>query len=460
MLDLGLIAVLAGLLALGLRRPFLWVLTYIYVDIVSPQKISYGLLASVPVSLVMFVAAFASWLVLDDKRDSRFTLRQGLMVLLLLYCGLTTLLAQFPAEAASKWSWVWKALVFAIFLPLTLRTRLRIEAAALFMVLSLSAIVIGGGIKTLGGGGGYGQLSLLVNDNTGIYEGSTLSMVAVAMIPLVVWLARHGTIFRPDWRVTLFAAGLVFACGLIPVGTQTRTGLLCLALLAGMSLRSARRPLLYLASIAAVLAVAIPFLPASYTGRMSTIENHQSDQSASTRLAVWAWTLDYAKDRPFGGGFNSFLANHIQMEIVDTRTSGSTVTVETTMVQDEARAFHSSYFELLGEQGWPGLGLWLALQAAGLWQMEVLRRRWRKRTGPDEQWQAPLANALQQAQVIYLVGGAFVGIAYQPMILTIIGLQCGLWSYLQRIERGRDDDGPGQLSRPSRRPRRRPMVAA
>ena len=41
MLDLALTAFALVLLALGLRRPFLWVLAYLYVDIVAPQKISY-----------------------------------------------------------------------------------------------------------------------------------------------------------------------------------------------------------------------------------------------------------------------------------------------------------------------------------------------------------------------------------------------------------------------------------
>ncbi|MCK9541339.1 MAG: putative O-glycosylation ligase, exosortase A system-associated [Novosphingobium sp.] len=434
MLDLGLAGFVAGLLALGLRRPFLWVLAYIYVDIVAPQKISWFLLASVPISLIVFVLAFGGWLALDDKRDSRFSFRQGLMVLLLCYCGYTTLVAEFPVEAATKWSWVWKALVFAIFLPLTLRTRLRIEAAALFMVLSLSAIVIGGGIKTLAGGGGYAQLSLLVNDNTGLYEGSILSTVAIASVPIVVWLAKHGTVFPPDWRVRVFAAALIFACLLIPVGTQARTGLLCIGLLAILSLRMVKRRMLYLALIGASVAMAIPFLPASYTERMSTIENHKSDQSASTRLAVWSWTLDYVRDHPFGGGFDSYLANRIRVTTLDTQSSGNTTAIEATVVEDQARAFHSSYFELLGEQGWPGLAIWLLLQFTGLWQMERVRRRWKDRDGPDEQWQAPLANALQQAQIIYLFGGAFVGIGYQPLILCIIGLQCALASYLKRVE--------------------------
>ncbi|HEY0959530.1 MAG TPA: DUF5935 domain-containing protein [Novosphingobium sp.] len=434
MLDLALAAFVFGLLALGLKRPFLWVLAYLYIDVVAPQKISWFLLASIPISLIVFVLAFGGWLVADSKQGSRFTLRQGLMLVLLAYCGYTTMTADFPVEAADKWSWVWKAMVFAIFLPLTLRTRLRIEATALFMVLAAGSIIITGGIKTALGGGGYGALYFFVNDNTGLYESSIISCVAIAIIPLILWLAKHGTIYRPDWRVKLFAAALIFACMLIPVGTQARTGLICIGVLAVLSLRTAKRRFLYIALSGVAGLMAIPFLPASFTERMSTIENHQADESASTRLAVWGWTWDYVQDHPFGGGFDAYRGNKIRYRKVSADTAGSTTEVAAEYIEDESRAYHSSYFEMLGEQGWPGLSLWLWLHTLGLWQMERLRRRWKDRSGEGQQWQAPLANALQQAQVIYLVGSVFVGIAYQPFVLMLIGLQCALWSYLKRID--------------------------
>ena len=59
MLDLVLVAFIGLLLALGLKRPFFWVLAYIYIDIVAPQKIGWGFIQSLPVSLVAFAAAFA-----------------------------------------------------------------------------------------------------------------------------------------------------------------------------------------------------------------------------------------------------------------------------------------------------------------------------------------------------------------------------------------------------------------
>ena len=435
MTDLFLAAFLAGLLALGLRRPFLWVLAYLYVDIVAPQKISWFLLASLPVSLIVFVLAFGGWLLLDDKRDSRFGFRQILLVLLLLYCGATTLNADFPQPAAEKWEWVWKALVFAIFLPLALRTRLRIEATALVMVLSVSTIVVVGGIKTLAGGGGYGTLHLLVNDNTGLNEGSILSTVAIAVIPLIAWLARHGTVFRPDWRVRGYALALGFACLLIPIGTQARTGILCLGVLVVLALRTVRHRVLFagLAGLAALIAV--PFLPASYTARMSTIENHAADQSASTRFAVWQWTLGYAAEHPFGGGFEAYRGNRLSVDLVDAEADGNTTAVETKTVEDRGRAYHSSYFEMLGEQGYPGLALWLLLHLLGVWQMEKIYRRYRRKSEEqDDAWIAPLAAALLQAQIVYLVGSGFVGIAFQPFCYMIVALQCGLWSWVKRRE--------------------------
>jgi probable O-glycosylation ligase (exosortase A-associated) len=439
MLDLALLAFIALFLALGLKRPFIWVLAYIYVDAVAPQKIGWSLIHVLPLSLITFIAAFGGWIFFDPKRGSRFTMRQALIGALLVYCAVSTTMADFPVEAAAKWDWVWKALLFAMFMPLTLRTRLRFEATALIMVLALGTIVVNGGIKTALGGGGYGTLALLVRENAGLYEGSILSTAAISTIPLVLWLAQHGTIFKPDWRAKTFAAALIFASLLIPVGEAARTGLMCAGFLALLLLRSAKQRFLYAGLGAVALLLSVPFLPQSFLARMGTIAGHSEDESASTRVAVWMWTLDYVKDHPFGGGFDAYRSNSFTypMKKVTGPPGNEQVTME--LVTDKARAYHSSYFEMLGEQGWPGLILWLWLQLLGVWQMERIRGRFRKTEEGTGSWQWGLATALQQAQLTYLLGAAFVGIAYQPYIFMLIGLQCGLWSYVKRTH----DQAPG-----------------
>ncbi len=438
MRDLFFVGYLVALLLIAFKRPFLFTLIYAYIDIVAPQRLSYFMLNSIPLSLVVFALALLGYLIADTKQDSRFSIRQGMMILLLAYCGYTTLQAEVPVAALEKWDWVWKALVFAIFLPLTLKTRLRLEALALFMVLCAATLIITGGIKTLASGGGYGVLVLLVDNNSGLYEGSIISTVAICIIPLILWLSHHGTIFPPDWRVRLFAYALIFSALLIPIGTQARTGLVCIAVWAVLQLRFVRYRMIYAGLAAAIGVLSIPLLPQSFTERMGTIENYKADQSASTRLAVWQWTWDYAKQHPFGGGFDVYRINKLTYELSEVDVSQyeewgiNPDDVDARVVEDEARAFHSSYFEMLGEQGYPGLILWLMIHVGGLWRMELLRRRYSKSQKREEQWVAPLAIALQNAHMIFLVGALFVGIAYQPFVYMLVALQIGLDTYMAR----------------------------
>lgn len=416
MIDFIFLAFIGYVLALGLRRPFLWVLLYVYIDILAPQRIGYSIIASLPVSLIAFAAAFGGWLVFERKEGARFTLRQGLMLALLIYCWWTTGNADFPEAAATKWDWVWKALLFAIFLPLTLTTRARIEGLAMVLLLSVATIVIGTGMKTVLGGGGYENLKFFVNDNSGIYESSTLATVAIGLIPMLWWFVRHGTIIRPHCVVTAFAVALTFACLLVPIGTEARTGLLCIAALGVLMLRYTRRRFVFIAGAAVLGLSALPFLPQSYYDRMSNLAEPGGDESASTRVAVWEWTIDYASEKPFGGGFDAYRGNRFSYVMPVKEVAGNTTSVEYREVVDEGRAYHSSIFEMLGEQGWPGLIIWLTLHGLGLWQMERIQRRWRSHKDEAERWIAPFAAALQMSAMIYIVGALFQGIAYQPVM--------------------------------------------
>jgi putative inorganic carbon (hco3(-)) transporter len=435
--DLFFVGYLGLLLLFAFKRPFLFTLVYAYVDIVAPQRLSYFLLNSIPLSLILFGFAFAGFMLSDDKKDVRITPRWCLLVLLLAYCAMThSFFAVEPVAAQEKWDWVWKALVFAIFLPLTLRTRLRIEALALMLVLCASALIVTGGLKTVAGGGGYGVMVLLVDNDSGLYESSIISCVAIAIIPLVLWLAKHGTIFKPEWRVQTYAAALIFACLLIPIGVQARTGLVCVAVLAILQLRDVKRRALYIIGAITLGLVTIPFLPASFTERMGTIKSYNEDESASTRIAVWKWTWEFVKTHPFGGGFNAYVQNKIVYHIPVKDDNGfDTGEVDSGEVTDEGRAYHSSYFEMLGEQGYPGLIIWLLIHVGGVWRMEQLMRIYRKRGREDEAWVIPLARSLQSAQIIYLVGSLFVGIAFQPFVYMLVAMQISLDSYLARRRR-------------------------
>lgn len=458
MRDIAFIAFIGILVLMALKRPFIFTLGYAYVDIVSPQRLSYFLLNSIPISMIMAALALAGWLIADDKKNFSISARQWLMLILLVYCGLTTFNADMPLEAKAKWDWAWKAVAFAVFLPWVLRTRLRIEAFLLFMILSAGTIIIVGGLKTAMSGGGYGSLNLMVENNSGLYEGSILSTFAIALIPVILWFSRFGTIFRarlPEpatdnglgpapprnaalepLAVRIFCLALVFACLLIPIGTEARTGLVCIGVLGILMLRDVRRRFLYICGAGLLVIASIPFLPQSFTSRMETIQGYQADESASTRLAVWGWTIEYVQSKPFGGGFEAYLQNRIQVRTVDERSMGQVQMVQAQVQADEGRAWHSAYFEMLGEQGYPGLLLFLMIHGFTLIRMEVIRRRYRARED-EERWIAPLATALQHFQIIFLVGALFVAVAFQPFIWMALGTQIAFDRWLAHRERGR-----------------------
>jgi hypothetical protein len=75
--DIPFLAFLAAMIAFGFRKPFLFILTYAYIDIVSPQRLTYVLLNSLPISMISVALAVGSWLAFDDKKDLRFTPRQA-----------------------------------------------------------------------------------------------------------------------------------------------------------------------------------------------------------------------------------------------------------------------------------------------------------------------------------------------------------------------------------------------
>ena len=456
MRDLALAGFMFAIMLFALKKPFLFIPLYMYVDTVSPQRITYFTLNRVPISMIVAALAIGAWLA-ADKKEWRFGPRQGLIFILLLYVTWTTIHADMPVEAWVKFEWVWKALIFAVFLPFTLRTRLRLETSFLFLALSAATIVIVGGIKTLAGGAGYGVLNLMVDNNSGLYESSTISTVAIALIPLFLGLMNYGTIF-PGIRtaaaagataaarrgllhnpmlVKLFCAALIFSCLLMPIGTEARTGLICIGVLGMLLLRDAKRRFLYIFGALALGAAAIPFLPASFTNRMETIQGFKGDESAGTRLAVWAWTWNYALEHPGGGGFEAYRQNRIQVNTVNQEQAADTGVATVQSVADEGRAYHSAYFEMLGEQGFFGLLLFLLIHGIGVIRMEVIRRRYRRVDGEDA-WIAPLATALQNFQLIYLVGALFVGIAYQPFVYLLIATQIGFDAWLGRRERARN----------------------
>ena len=70
----------------------------------------------------------------------------------------------------------------------------------------------------------------------------------------------------------------------------------------------------------------------------------------------------------------------------------------------------SIYFEILGDTGFVGLGVFLAIMATGFNNLRVIRRLTVNR--PEWAWATDLAYALRLTLVAYAVSGAALSMAY------------------------------------------------
>ncbi|MDT7934379.1 MAG: putative O-glycosylation ligase, exosortase A system-associated [Sphingomonadaceae bacterium] len=428
MRDLAILGLLLGLLAISFRRPWMLTFAYLYVDLTQPQRLGYSWIASTPISFIFAVLALGGFFV-ERRKNLRLGFVQAATLSMIAWFTLSYFWSAIPDdEWWFKWDSAWKSMVFAVFLPFVITTRRRLDAVVSLIVLAIGLVSGNAALKTLGGGGGYDNLAMIVPTNKGIYESSTASTLAVAIIPLAFYLARHSPLVPKSrlWRAAPWAVG---AAGVLTtVGTEARTGLICLAAMAAMTVWTVKRKLLVAAGLAVAVVVATPFMPKSFLARMGTIATYQQDVSAAGRTEVWKWTWNYVLDHPLGGGFKVFRLNKIEIDIPNYAPNTTTV-IGYTRVKQEARAFHSSYFEVLGELGFVGLALWLSI--LGAVQIGLMRLRSRfKGCSPEDAWIPALSRALAQAIVVYLVGALFVGIAFQTALYTLVGVSIALIHYV------------------------------
>jgi len=279
-----------------------------------------------------------------------------------------------------------------------MQSRERINQLVWVITLSIGFYGVKGGIFTVVHGGVYHvrgpEGSFIGGDNE-------MGLALIMTIPLLRYLQL--TTERMWVRIGLTAAMLL--CAIATVGSQSRgalVGLVCMGTFLWLKSRNKIfTAILGVISVALVLAV----MPQQWYDRMNTIQNYDQDQSAQGRINAWKMAFNLAKDRPLGGGFDAFQEYSFALYAPD---------------PDNVHDSHSIYFEVLGEHGFIGLGMFLTL-ALMTWGTAawVIGRAHRDR---EKRWIADLAAMIQVSLVGYASAGAFLGLAYFDYYYTLIAL--------------------------------------
>jgi len=411
----------------GFQNPAVFFIGYLWTSVLYPTAFATTVL---PLSMIFGVGCLVGYFFIDKTDQGKLPLIFYAAIAFVTWITLTTLGAVRADEAWVKWNWAVQSVIIMIAAPLLLRTRAQIETAFIATFTALSAHAMTGGIKTILGTGGYDRLGRLMMSNFWLGETSTLAMAAVMTLPMAYYCVTQSVIYEPYRGRMLQIAACLYAvlAVMCMVGTSARTGLMALGTLLLFGIKGIFRKIIVIACAVGIYTFAQPYLPGKSLDRYGTISTYQQDSSATVRLAVWAWAAQYAAEHPFGGGFGIFNTNNIEYKVQDAKG-------ETRTEHRAGTAPHSVYFEVLGEQGYPGLVLYLTLIAGGL--LGTMRISRMKLPGVETQWHVAFARVLFACLMIFVVGASFVGIAFQPLLYFLLGFYCSLyrWVTAQRAVR-------------------------
>ncbi|MDP5030990.1 putative O-glycosylation ligase, exosortase A system-associated [Paraglaciecola sp.] len=415
--DLIYLLILLLLLIIGISKPVFALVAVIWVDILKPQDTSFSFLAGTPLSMIVTACFFLSLAINFKQIKAPTNFKYHLFLIgFMVWITITTLNAQYPILAWLKFDVVFKTVLAAYFIPFVLKKRSDIE---LFVVVAASAFgffIFVAGVKSLLGGGGYGIS--LVGSSTFMYgEGSTLATLAVCMIPMFWYVSSTSLFAKNSLLFKWIFNGYVFCSLLTLVGTQARTGIIALIVLLLLMIKSTKKKIRVTFLAAMFPLVILFFAPDAWFNRMESISSGEattSEASAVGRLVVWKWTLHYVStEHPItGGGFYAYLDNANQLHLYSNEE-------QRIIDNPHGKAFHSIIFQVLGEQGFVGLFLFLGIVS----HIYLINRKLRF---SKERWKMTMSDSLNKSLIIYCTGGLFVGIAYYPWMYYLYGLTISL----------------------------------
>ena len=403
MRDILVTAIVLGTLPFVLRHAYIGVYLWTWLSVMNPHRLTWGFAYSAPFAAM---AAGATLIALVFTKDPVRLPRSGtlyVLIMFVLWMCLTTALAIFPGDSVVWLVRVLKIMLMTVVAMAVLHEKEHIQTFVWVNTLSLAFFGVKGGIYTIRTAGGG-----MVWGPGGFIEGNNEIGLAILMtIPFLYYLRLTAD---NKWvRRGLVAAMLL--CAVAVLGTQSRGAFLAIAVMSVVLWwRSPKKLLFGAGAVVAGIAV-LSVMPWSLEERIRSITEYETDGSAVGRLNAWETAINVANGRPTGAGFEMYNPTVWQIYAPnpeEQRASDPSI----------VRAAHSIYFQVLGEHGWIGLGLFLIL-----WLMtwrEASRLRKRARGDPQFDWVFHLAGMSQVSLVGFAVGGAFLSLAYVDFAYNIM----------------------------------------
>lgn len=391
--------ILVGLLIFGsipfcIFRPDIGMLVYAWIGLMNPHRLSWQL-ENAPVGLAVALATLLGTVIRGEIRNIPMRLTTALLLIWVGYTTVTTMNAV-SREAWVEWNRFSRIILMCFVGLMLLQDRKRLERFLWVCMASVGFYGVKGGLFSIATRGQYrvwGPRGSFIEGN------NELALAELMILPLMLYFMRQAT---KTWQKWVYFGSLVLTT-LSILFSYSRGALVAFAGLAFVLIARSRYRVQAFIMVVVLGGLLFAFVPMEWKERMFSIRDYQEDQSAQGRINAWHFAFNLARDRLFGGGFRTFTPDLFAVYAPNPA---------------DIHDAHSIYFEVMAEQGFPGLVIFLAILFGSLWRMERLRKWFRK--DPERRWIRDLAEMLQYCLVAYMLGGAFLGLAYFDLFYYLV----------------------------------------
>ncbi|MFA5494883.1 MAG: putative O-glycosylation ligase, exosortase A system-associated [Porticoccaceae bacterium] len=437
MRDLLLVGFLFVAIYFAFKRPYIGTAAWVWIALTAPTNWAFGFSQSFRLNFTIVLVTALSYLVVTRNKVFRLNALGFWILMFAIWTLVSTALNinSNPARVWDYWGQFIKVLLLFFFITLTVTRRLHIDTMVWAIVLAISAYAGMEAVKFILSGGGH-----RIMGRAGIIADRNDLAVAINMcVPLVVYLLQTT---RHKWlRLGLW--GLLMLNILSVVGTYSRGGFIGLSILAVAFWLKSR----YKLPLAILAFLMLPLLyqaaPEEWKERQSTVTT-AAEEDSSFIGRLWAWKIStlIALDHPLtGGGFGAVLNPQIWDRYAPLTPDFSPLATPPIPQSSGTKAAHNIYFQVLGDHGFVGLGIFLLCLLLAL-----LNNMKNARLGKqhDVLWYRQLASAFTLSLIGYGVTGANVSLAYFDLLYAVLGLIAVMTLQRQQLLPGHAVPGPRQ----------------
>ena len=437
MRDLAFVASWLVLVPLAFSGAQVGVLLWAWTSLLAPNDVLYGFGATLPYAKL---AAILTLGLAVAGRGGGIRLRPNATVLLLGLLAVWALLSQatgLAADSGPGWELCQKflkILLLAVLVVAVMRDRLRLHALMLAICLGIGFTGLGEAAKFLLSAGGH---KVLGTSSTG--DNNQIALDVLMIMPLLYYL--QATAQRQAVRVACWVmAGM---CAVCVIATASRNGFAGLGLLGVAYVLASRRKVLGLLMVLVVFGIGAQLVSDSWKQRISTIQAADRDDSFLGRVGAWKVSTAVALHRPvFGGGFHAI--QHSDVWADHLAVASRLDVLGSAPPTLSYKAAHSIYFEVLGDLGFGGLILFLALFHVGWRNGSAVRRAVRRAKRADLAWAGQMAAVLQVSLLLFLANGALLSAAYYDIDYLLVAMLAALRELVGRALLDSPPDAAGQ----------------